>query len=204
VAEQSTSPAAKAPTGKAQILALYNEGLKNTGGLQRVAYSREFLVCIFAVLGQNIDSLPNMSQENIMGRDNQPKAHDLAALSGAQVKSAALKKQEGGLASYEILLQPAAADQTMPRGYGGYFGLLTYADITVLLDEAAGEGTTYNATVESFALSSGKLLVTIDLESGQIKSVEGSYIEDATGTVKVSILSSKLILQFDIRAAYKA
>jgi|GEM_PF-4027536 len=206
---QSEAQALKAPTAKGDILALYNAGLTKTSGLSRTAYSREFLTATFADVkiagiraGDDINSLETMSKENIMGIDNKRKAHDLLKLTDAQLKSAALKKQEGNLATYELLLQPATADQDMKRGYAGYFGLVTLADIDPLLAEAAN-GQRYSANIKTYKMSNGKLLVTIDLESGKIQSAEGSFIEDATGSVKISVGTADLILKFDVRATYK-
>jgi len=208
-AEQTSAPVLKAPTGQANILALYNESLVKTKGLGRTAYSRKLLVSkaviLFEGLG-DVDMIPNMKEKDINYSDNQRRAHDLVSLNDANVKSAALKKQEGNLATYEILLQPASADPSMKSGNGGYFSLVLFSDVMALLETYSTQDTPFaeNTTIQSFSMDQGKLLATIDLESGQMQSVEGSYAEDVNGTMKVSFLSAKLILRYDIKAAYKA
>ena len=208
--EQSSSAALQAPTDKTQILALYNDAIAKPGSLSRTLYSWDILTAVFAnvriagIRQDDIDSLENISEPYRFYRDSQRTAHDLVRLTDAQVASAALKKQDGKLATYELQLKPATADQSMQNGYAGYPGLVAYSEIIMLLDLAA-DGASYTASIDKFSLSNGKLLVAIDLESGAVQSAEFSFTEDAVGPLRLYVVgTADIVLKFDVRAAYKA
>ena len=55
----------------------------------------------------------------------------------------------------------------------------------------------------TFNMTGGKLLVVIDLESGQIRSAEGSYVEEVLGDAKKFGFSMNVALKFNIKASYK-
>jgi len=207
-----TSQELQAPTGKAEILALYNGALGKSSGLSKTLYSYDILVATFAGvklagLKQNdMDMLDAINEPYRYYRDNQRVAHDLVKLTDAQVASAALKKQDGELAAYEIQLKPATADQSMQNGYAGYSSLVTFPEIDTLLGLAA-EGQSYTVSIDKFSLSNGKLAVTIDLESGAIQSAEISFTQDATGPLRITWYfipgTADVVLKLAVKSTYK-
>ena len=202
----------QAPTGKAEILALYNDALGKSSGLNKTLYSYDILVAMFvgvklAGLKQDdMDMLDAINEPYRYYRDNQRKAHDLVKLTDAQVNSVVLKGQNGKLATYEMSLKPATAGQSMQNGYAGYSSLVTFPEIDTLLGLAA-EGQSYKVSIYKFSLSNGKLAVTIDLESGAIQSAEISFTQDATGPLRITWYfipgTADVVLKLAVKSTYK-
>lgn len=207
--EAGTGEGLEAPIGKAEILVLYNGALAKSGGLTRTLYSWDVLTAKFTdvkIAGfrqDDIDTLDTMNPLYRNYRDREPTAHGLVRLTDAQVSSAALKKQEGRLATYEIQLKPATADQSMQGGHAGYAGNLTWTEIDMLLTLAA-DGMSYTASIDKFSLSNGKLLVTIDLESGAIQAAECSFTQEATGPLRLYVVgTATIVLKFTAKSTYQ-
>lgn len=211
---ETVVPALFAPTDKAGILALYNAGLTKSGGLNRVAYSREAVTVTFTDIrllrvkvSEDLDRLDELTREDLMGIDNRRRPHDLVSLTDAQVQSAKLLSVQGvNLATFELQLQNVSSASPVPQGYGGYFSLVTFETAMKLLTDYSSEEwpVSDNTTITTFNMTQGKLLVTIDLESGEIVSAEGSYMEEILGDGKVSGLTLLVTLKFNVKAAYKA
>ena len=212
IGETSAGEAAAAPTGKAEILALYNGALGKSGDLSRTAYSYDILAALFTnvrlagLRTGDMDMLDEINEPYRYYRDNRRMAHDLVRLTDAQVSSAALKKQDGKLATYEIQLKSATAEQSMQNGHAGYSGLVTFPEIDMLMG-LASEGQPYTAAVDKFTMSNGKLLVTIDLESGVIQSAECTFTQDVAGPLRLTWYfipgTTDFVLKLTAKSTYK-
>jgi len=189
------------PTDTAGIVDYYNTALGKTSSLKRTSFTRTLTKCVVSPgVGDRTDDADVQRLANI--NDTSSAASDLVSLDAAFVKSASAR-ESGGDVILEIILNDVTSDKDIKKVEKGHVGVVTFDETVALVKTIAKEVfklSTEIKKVNYYNLNSGKYTVTVDKETGRIKSVIHSFSESGEGKALVATVT----LAIDIKAEYAA
>lgn len=200
---QDSTAASNQPLSRAQVLALYEAGVKQASNLKRVKYSRRLSYGKLWSPGNFDGAEFNLMEDEkalpiFNGTDTAKANASLPALKDSMVESASCR-ESGGKRILTIKLKSNAGDNSIASGAGGYLDLVDFEQVGDMA-KAYGKAMFPLANIKTKAiqttLSAGTYAVTLAAD-GKIEKASLTYQQTVKGDMKLSFPSYEI--QCDVR-----